>query len=54
MKISEVSAMVLESPEACRSTSSGEEAHGIKYLGIVEVKTDAGIVGFADLETQPT
>ena len=53
MKISDVSVMVLESPEAYRSTSTGEEAHGIKYLGIVKVETDAGIVGFADLETQP-
>jgi L-rhamnonate dehydratase len=53
MKISDVSVMVLESPESYHSTSSGEEAHGIKYLGIVKVDTDAGIVGFADLETQP-
>ena len=53
MKISDVSVMVLESPEAYQSTSTGEEAHGIKYLGIVKVQTDAGIVGFADLETQP-
>jgi L-alanine-DL-glutamate epimerase-like enolase superfamily enzyme len=53
MKISDVSVMVLESPEAYHSASSGEEAHGTKYLGIVKVETDAGIVGFADLETQP-
>src|ERR1700739_3110479 len=53
MKISDVSVMVLESPGAYQSTSTGEEAHGIKYLGIVKVQTDAGIVGFADLETQP-
>ena len=53
MKISNVSVMVLESPEAYHATSGGEEAHGIKYLGIVKVETDAGISGFADLETQP-
>lgn len=53
MRISDVSVMVLESPKAYQSTSSGEEAHGIKYLGIVKVETDAGIIGFADLETQP-
>jgi L-rhamnonate dehydratase len=53
MKISDVSVIVLESPAAYHSTSSGEEAHGIKYLGIVKVETDVGIVGFADLETQP-
>ena len=53
MKISDVNVMVLESPEAYHATSGGEEAHGIKYLGIVKVETDAGIVGYADLETQP-
>lgn len=53
MKISDVNIMVLESPAAYHATSGGEEAHGIKYLGIVKVETDAGIVGFADLETQP-
>lgn len=53
MKISDVNIMVLESPAAYHATSGGEEAHGIKYLGIVKVETDTGIVGYADLETQP-
>jgi L-rhamnonate dehydratase len=35
------------------STADGEEAYGIKYLGIVKIETDAGITGYADLETQP-
>ncbi len=53
MKITDVQVMVLESPDAYGASASGEEAHGIKYLGIVKVKTDAGITGYADLETQP-
>ena len=53
MKISDVNVIVLESPEAYQATAGGEEAHGIKYLGIVKVETDAGITGYADLETQP-
>src|SRR5579863_9002669 len=53
MKISDVNVIVLESPEAYQATSGGEEAHGIKYLGLVKVETDAGITGYADLETQP-
>ncbi|HEX4029751.1 MAG TPA: mandelate racemase/muconate lactonizing enzyme family protein [Terracidiphilus sp.] len=53
MKISDVNVMVLESPSAYQATAGGEEAHGIKYLGIVKVETDVGIVGYADLETQP-
>jgi L-alanine-DL-glutamate epimerase-like enolase superfamily enzyme len=53
MKISDVNVIVLESPEAYQATAGGEEAHGIKYLGIVKVETDSGITGYADLETQP-
>ena len=53
MKISEVEVIILESPEDYEATPGGEEAHGIKYLGLVKVETDEGIVGYADLETQP-
>lgn len=53
MKITDVSVIILESPEAYGASESGAEAHGIKYLGIVKVETDVGITGYADLETQP-
>src|ERR1035438_798791 len=53
MKISDVDVIILESPEDYQATAGAEEAHGIKYLGLVKVETDAGIVGYADLETQP-
>lgn len=53
MKITDVTLMVLESPDDYSAPATGEEAHGIKYLGIVRVQTDNGIVGYADLETQP-
>jgi L-alanine-DL-glutamate epimerase-like enolase superfamily enzyme len=53
MKISDVNLIILESPNAYQSAAGGEEAHGIKYLGMVKVETDAGITGYADLETQP-
>ena len=53
MKISDVSVIVLESPEAYGASAGGDEAHGIKYLGIVKVETNVGITGYADLETQP-
>lgn len=53
MKITNVEVLVLESPEAYGSSGSGEEAHGIKYLGLVKVETDVGLTGYADLETQP-
>ncbi len=53
MKITDVQVIVLESPDAYGASGGGEEAHGIKYLGLVKVETDAGITGYADLETQP-
>jgi L-rhamnonate dehydratase len=53
MKISDVSVIVIESPEAYGASAGGDEAHGIKYLGIVKVETNVGITGYADLETQP-
>ena len=43
MKITNVSVMVLESPGSYGATAGGEEAYGIKHLGIVKVETDAGI-----------
>ena len=53
MKITDVQVIVLESPDAYGASGSGDEAHGIKYLGLVKIETDAGITGYADLETQP-
>ncbi len=53
MKITDVEVLVLESPTSYGAGDTSEEAHGIKHLGIVRVKTDAGITGYADLETQP-
>jgi L-rhamnonate dehydratase len=53
MKVSDVNVIVLESPEAYGASAGADEAHGIKFLGIVKVETDAGITGYADLETQP-
>ena len=53
MKITDVSVIILESPGSYGATASGEEAYGIKHLGLVKVETDCGITGYADLETQP-
>jgi len=53
MKVTDVRVLVLKAPEDYGTSAGGEEAHGIKYLGIVRVETDAGITGYADLETQP-
>jgi L-rhamnonate dehydratase len=53
MKITDVRVLILEALGDYGATATGEEAHGIKHLGIVRVETDAGITGYADLETQP-
>jgi L-rhamnonate dehydratase len=53
MKITNVEVLVLEAPGGYSAPEAGEEAYGIKYLGIVKITTDAGITGYADLETQP-
>jgi L-rhamnonate dehydratase len=53
VKITDVEILILEAPGAYQIPKGAEEAYGIKYLGIVRVKTDAGITGYADIETQP-
>ena len=53
MKITDVSVFVLEAPGDYGASDTGEEAHGIKHLGIVKVQTDAGITGYSDVESQP-
>jgi L-rhamnonate dehydratase len=53
VKITDVEILVLEAPGAYQSPKGAEEAYGIKYLAVVRVKTDAGITGYSDIETQP-
>jgi L-alanine-DL-glutamate epimerase-like enolase superfamily enzyme len=53
VKITDVELIVLEAPGAYEAPEGAEEAYGVKYLGIVRVRTDAGITGYADIETQP-
>jgi len=53
MKITDVELIVLEAPGGYEAPRGAEEAYGIKYLAVVRIKTDAGITGYADIETQP-
>lgn len=53
MKITDVEVLVLETPGSYEAPETADEAYGIKHLGIVRVKTDAGITGYSDIETQP-
>lgn len=54
MKIRDVELLVLEAPGgAYAAPEDAEEAFGIRYLALVRITTDAGITGYADIETQP-
>lgn len=53
MKITDVELLVLESPGVYAAPEDAGEAYGVKYLAVVRVRTDAGITGYADIETQP-
>jgi L-rhamnonate dehydratase len=53
VKITDVEVLILKAPGNYEAPGSGAEAYGIKYLGIIRVSTDAGIRGYADLETEP-
>ncbi len=53
MKITDVEAMVLESPYENTSPEGSEEAHGVKHCLLLKVSTDEGITGWSDIETAP-
>ena len=53
MKITDVQAIVLESPLENRAPEGSEEAAGVKHLLLLKVVTDEGLVGWSDVETAP-
>jgi len=53
MKITDVEAMVLESPLENKPPEGSEEAAGVKHLLLLKLSTDEGITGWADVETAP-
>jgi L-alanine-DL-glutamate epimerase-like enolase superfamily enzyme len=53
MKITDVEAIVLESPFENRPPAGSEEARGVKHCLLLKVSTDEGITGWSDVETAP-
>ena len=53
MKITDVQALILESPYDNRPPAGSEEAHGVKQCLLLKVSTDEGITGWSDVETAP-
>ncbi len=53
MKITDVEAMVLDTGKDYPDPDQAAEAHGVRFVSLVKVTTDAGFVGWSDVETQP-
>lgn len=53
MKITDVEAIVLQSPYDYAAPAGSQESHGVKYCLLLKVSTDEGIVGWSDVETAP-
>ena len=53
MKITDAEVMVLDSGKNYSDPSEALEAHGVRFVCLVKITTDAGIVGWSDIETQP-
>jgi L-alanine-DL-glutamate epimerase-like enolase superfamily enzyme len=53
MKISDVEAIVLDTGKDYPNPSEAAEAHGVRFISLVKITTDEGLVGWSDIETQP-
>jgi len=53
MKITDVEAIVLDTGRDYPDPSEALEAHGVRFVSLIKITTDEGIVGWSDVETQP-
>lgn len=53
MKITNVEAIVLDTGRDYPNPAAAVEAHGVRFVSLVKITTDDGIVGWSDVETQP-
>ncbi len=53
MKITDVEAMVLDTGKDYADPSEAAEAHGVRFISLIRIRTDEGITGWSDVETQP-
>ncbi len=53
MKITDLEAIVLESPHEYAAPQDSREANGVQRCLLLKVSTDEGIVGWSDVETAP-
>jgi L-alanine-DL-glutamate epimerase-like enolase superfamily enzyme len=53
VKITDVEAIVLDTGRDYPDPSEAAEVHGVRFIALLRITTDEGIVGWADVETQP-
>ena len=53
MQIVDVEAMVLDTGRDYGRPDEAAEVHGVRFLSLLKITTDEGIVGWSDIETQP-
>ncbi|KPK63512.1 MAG: hypothetical protein AMK73_05085 [Planctomycetes bacterium SM23_32] len=53
MKITDVEAMVLDTGKDYGDPAGAAEAHGVRFISLIRIRTDEGITGWSDVETQP-
>jgi len=53
MRITDVEAIVLDTGKDYPDPREAAEAHGVRFVSLIKITTDAGIVGWSDVETQP-
>ena len=53
MIITDVEAMVLDSGKNYSDPHAAGDVHGVRFVSLLKITTDAGIVGWSDIETQP-
>lgn len=53
MLITNVEAIVLDTGKNYPNPDEAGEAHGVRYVSLIRIDTDAGITGWSDIETQP-
>ncbi len=53
MKIVDVEAIVLDTGKNYSDPNDAAEAHGVRFVSLIKITTDDGIVGWSDIETQP-
>ena len=53
MRITDVEAIVLDTGKDYENPAGASEAHGVRFVTLLRITTDEGIIGWSDVETQP-